>query len=130
MAEPRTEPTKRQTHPWPWWRRVVRELVWASDVDDGTGDGSPSAAKMIAWLFAVLLVVSVLREKPISGTQLTWAALVVAAAFGRSMFKQFLLRGSWSAQASDATTRIDQRIRQEIAERRTQGEADGTEPTP
>lgn len=121
--------TKRQTLPWPWWRRILRELVWATDVDDGTGDGSPSAAKMIAWLFALLLIVSVLLGKPISGTQLAWAALVVAAAFGRSMFKQFLLRGSWSTQASDTTTRIDQRIRQEIAERRKEGADDGTEPT-
>jgi hypothetical protein len=119
-------PTRRRILPWPWWRRWIRELaIWPFDLDDGNGDGSPSMAKIIAWIFAFLLCASVIWQLPISGTQLAFAIVVLSAAFGRSMFKAYLNRGSWST----STATVESRSVQEIVTRRARGGDDATEPT-
>jgi hypothetical protein len=119
----------RKRHRWPWTRRLWREFVWHWDLDDGSGDGSPSLTKIIALLFAFTVVVSVIFSLAISGNQV-WMALAAAAiAFGRSTFRALVTRSSWAGTASDTTARVEQRIRQEIIERRALGAEDDSEPT-
>jgi hypothetical protein len=123
------QPTKRKLLPWPWYRRPWREIVWGLDLDDGTGDGSASLTKILALLAAVVAFVAILREKSVSGTQVTLIVVAISAAFGRGIWKLWLTRGTWSATATTTTTRTEQVIREEIANRRAQGAEDGTEPT-
>lgn len=125
-----TEPTKRQALPWSPWRKFLRgAFVWPFDLDDGSGDGSPSAAKMIAWLFAFLVVASVLFRLPISGVQFGVMAMVLSAAFGRSMYSRWLTRHESRVSATDTTSRTENRSVQEILQRRELGKDDGTEPS-
>lgn len=112
-----TEPTKRQKHPWPWYRRVWREIVWALDLDDGTGDGSASMTKGMALLFGLLTVAAIWLGKPISGTQITLATIALSAAFGRSMWRAFLQRAQFTQSASDATVRTEATVEQVQARR-------------
>jgi hypothetical protein len=115
---------------WRAWRRLCFELVVRPfDLDDGTGDGSPSLSKMLAWLAFTVAAIAILKKLEVSGTQVTLIVIAITAAFGRSMWKQWLARGTWAFNASDSTSRTTTIIRQEIAERRKQGDEDGTEPT-
>lgn len=116
--------TPRQRFPWPLHRRVIREGIWAFDLDDGTGDGSPSLTKLLAFTYGVLAALSIPLGWPITGTQITLASVSISAAFGRGMWKHWLSRGSWATKASDTTERKTVSI---IAERRDTGE--GVEPT-
>lgn len=120
--------TKRILLPWPWWRRVWREVVWAMDWDDGSGDGSASLTKMMATALLVLACIAILRRIPVSGMQSLLIAMAISAAFGRGMWKHYLTRGSWSASTSDTTSRVTTHQIQEIVERRKAGAEDGTEP--
>lgn len=100
--------SKRTSHPWPIWRRLLREiLIWPLDLDDGTGDGSPSLTKIMALVAFVLAIVVVLNKIPVSGTQLTMIIIAISAAFGRGMWKLWLARGSWNVSASDTTARTE-----------------------
>lgn len=131
MTEPESPlKTKRQALPWPWWRRLMRELlIWPFDLDDGTGDGSPSLTKIMAWIALLVACIAILRSLPVTGTQVTLIIIAISAAFGRSIWRAFLQRGSWSQTASDSTSKVTSIIRQEIAARRKEGADDGTEPT-
>lgn len=100
-------PTDRQRLPWPWWRRLLREVVVVPlDLDNGT-DGLPSLTKILAWATFALAAYAVVRKVPISGTQLTLVLAAISAAFGRSVWKGFLGRTSVtvSTSAVDTTAR-------------------------
>ena len=103
-----TPPTKRAALPWPVWRRLLREVaIWPLDLDDGTGDGSPSLTKLLALLYALLGVHVIVEQIPVSGTQLTLVIIAISCAFGRSVWKLWLSRGTWSFGASDTTSRAE-----------------------
>jgi len=87
--------------------RWVRWLVWATDTDDGKGQGDPSLAKGLAFAFGALTVVAVLLGKPVSGTQLGLAVVAISAAFGRSVWVRYLARFSQTNVAMDVTQRPD-----------------------
>ncbi|MBX3173266.1 MAG: hypothetical protein KF709_02585 [Gemmatimonadaceae bacterium] len=117
--------TKRQQLPWPWWRRPIREFVWSFDLDDGTGDGSPSLTKIMALSYAVVGVLSVPLGWTITGTQLTLAVIAISAAFGRSMWRHYLARATFAHATSDTTVRTASTA---VSERRDVGA--GMEPAP
>lgn len=131
MSEPRESSpiTRRRRFPWPWWRRAWREILWALDLDDGSGDGSPSLTKWLALMTALVAFVAILKSLPVSGTQVTLIVIGISAAFGRSMWKHWLSRGTWSFGATDTTSRAEHVLRQQIEARRKEGAEDGTEPT-
>ena len=104
MTAPTTSTTKRATHPWPWWRRLWREVVWGLDLDDGNGDGSPSLTKWLALVFGVLAVAAVWFGKAVTATHLTLAIIAVSAAFGRGMWRAYLQRTTVNLSATEATT--------------------------
>lgn len=121
--------TKRAALPWPWYRRPWREFVWALDLDDGTGDGSASLTKILALVAFIVAAIAILRSLEVTGTQVTLVIIAISAAFGRSIWRAFLQRGSWSQTASDSTSKATTIIRQQIEARRQEGAEDGTEPT-
>lgn len=107
-----TEPTKRTALPWPIWRRLLREVaIWPLDLDDGTGDGSPSLTKILALIYALLGVYVIMEKVPVSGTQLTLVIIAISCAFGRSVWKLWLSRSSFTFGATDTTSRAESTTR-------------------
>ena len=83
--------------------RAWRWLVWATDTDDGKGQGDPSLAKGMAFAFGVLTLVAVVSGLPVSGTQLGLAVVSLSAAFGRAVFVRYLGRFSQQNVTLDVT---------------------------
>lgn len=89
---------------WPWWRRVIREFVWSYDLDDGTGDGSPSLTKWMAWLGGHAAIASMLFGIEVTANHIWLYIVATSAAFGRSMFKMMLSRTSFGLQGTTTST--------------------------
>lgn len=128
--------SKRLLHPWSWWRRGLREaVVWPLDLDDGTGDGSPSLTKIIALLGALTACVAVLLALAVTAMQFWLYVAAASIAFGRPIFKMFLGRiqlgssTSTTATKAETTTNTTTRQIQETVQRRELGADDGTEPS-
>jgi hypothetical protein len=112
-------------HPWPWWKRLACNLSWLVDVEDGRDKGAPSQAKILAYVFAARLCIGA----TITGAEVGAWALVISAAYGRSIWSKYLGRMSFAATTTDTTSRTEQRIRTEVVERRKLGAEDDSEPT-
>ena len=112
---------------WPWWRRAIREPIWAFDADGGTGDGSPSATKIAGYVLLFLAAYAVVRGKPISVTQLAMAIAGVSALFGRSIWRTYLRTQAVRASVEEKVERKEV-TREEVARRRDP--AAGVEPAP
>jgi hypothetical protein len=89
-----------------WWARLpmlaVRFLLWITDMDDGSGSGdwersSPSATKVLgaAAVLVGLWIMAVTRRA--DGAAVSLVALGITAVFGRSMWKLWLARNTWSS---------------------------------
>ena len=100
-----------------WWRALIREIVYALDIDDG--NGSPSLTKMMALALVVLAFLAVLQKLSVSGNIVLLVVVAISAAFGRSAWMRYLSRGTWNTAAStvDVTERKTTDIRQEIINR-------------
>jgi hypothetical protein len=111
--------TKRQALPWPWWRRLWREFVWALDLDDGNGDGSPSLTKWLALVFGVLAVAAVWFGKAVTATHLTLAIIAISAAFGRGIWRAYLQRTTVSLASTESTsTSVTKQLVEQVQARR------------
>ncbi len=101
--------------------RVWKGIVWALDLDDGQGDGSPSLTKWLALVFGLTAVLAILLGLSVTGAHVTLAIVAISAAFGRSMWRHFLASKTFTMAATEARTYT------EIVQRRDAGE--GVEPT-
>lgn len=116
--------TKRQQYPWSWWRRLLRGLfVWPLDLDDGTGDGSPSLTKIIALMGASTACASVLYALEVTAMQFWLYVAAAAIAFGRPVFKYFLGRIQLGSSTATTATRTESHtIVEQVQARRDAGE--------
>lgn len=100
-----------------WCGRVlmlaVRFLLWLTDMDDGKGsidwrETSPSATKILGAASVVVGLWIMAASKKADGAAVGLVALGMTAVFGRSMWKLWLGRNTWtnaiSASASYART--------------------------
>lgn len=103
-------------------RRVWKGVIWAFDLDDGQGTGSPSLTKWLALLFGVTVVISILFGLSVTGSHVTLAVVAISAAFGRSMWRHFLASKTFTMAATDAKVRTEIVTRRDVTE--------GVEPAP
>jgi hypothetical protein len=75
--------TPRKRDRWPWWRRTIVRVAWAIDVEDGSGTGAPSQSKILAYFLAAC----VCFMDALNWQQVAAMGLILAASYGRSMFK-------------------------------------------
>lgn len=78
--------TDRNRDKWPWWRRLIVRVAWAVDIEDGSGTGAPSQSKVLAYLFFLCLCFA----EEVTWTFVGGMAVVLAASYGRSMFRHAL----------------------------------------
>lgn len=71
----------------PLWQRPMRALVWMTDTCDGKGE--PSLAKMLALVFGVCILHNCWRHG-FTTENVVAMGLVMAAAFGRSVFMNWM----------------------------------------
>lgn len=71
---------------WAWWRRFIVRISWAADIEDGSGTGAPSQSKILAYGFAVCVCLM----DSLNWSQVAGMGLILAASYGRSMFKSAL----------------------------------------
>lgn len=106
-------------------RSPVRAVVWTFDLCDPKGD--PSLSKGMAFVFGVLIGRDVWLHG-ITGLNVGAMALVISAAFGRSVFMNWLTRFSMTANSNTQTNIDAAKVIEAIRARRD--DAKGVEPTP
>lgn len=88
------------TKPIPLWQRPMRAFVWTTDTCDANGE--PSLAKLLALVFGIC-VLHDCWQRGFTALNVTAAGLVLSAAFGRSVFMNWLDRNTSTSSHSSNT---------------------------
>ena len=112
-----------------WHESAYRWCIYAADLDDGSGNtdwtrSSLSATKLCGYMTVLVGLVITVKELKASAGANTLIAMGITALFGRSMWKTWLGRNTWTSH----TIATESRETKEIIERRRQG--GDTEPSP